>query len=129
MVALLTYGKRQWEHLDHEMREMIPPIYTIVDEILPLVEKDTDAFNAYVVRPINSTLSVTPVVKLNSLICDMEQDAIRESKNPESEQAQAALLEAIQVPMELGRKLSSLWTQVEKVSQLGNPNCLSDIQV
>jgi formiminotetrahydrofolate cyclodeaminase len=59
----------------------------------------------------------------------MEQDAIRESKNPESEQAQAALLEAIQVPMELGRKLSSLWTQVEKVSQLGNPNCLSDIQV
>jgi len=49
MVALLTYGKRQWEHLDGKMRELIPHVYTVVDELLPLVEKDTDAFNAYVV--------------------------------------------------------------------------------
>ncbi|ODM95856.1 Formimidoyltransferase-cyclodeaminase [Orchesella cincta] len=104
MVGLLTYGKRQWEHLDKEMRSLILPLYSIVDEVLPLVEADTEAFESYV-------------------------KACRETKNPDSEEAQKALLDAINVPLELARKLSSLWPHIEQVATLGNPNCLSDIQV
>jgi glutamate formiminotransferase/formiminotetrahydrofolate cyclodeaminase len=49
MVGLLSYGKRQWEELDGIMRDIIPPLYSGVDRILPYVEADTKAFNAYVV--------------------------------------------------------------------------------
>lgn len=49
MVGLLTFGKRQWEPLDQTMRTIIPPLYDIVDQILPMVEADTEAFEAYVV--------------------------------------------------------------------------------
>lgn len=49
MVALLTYGKRQWEHMDEKMRQVIQPLYCGVDTLLPFVEADTSAFNAYVV--------------------------------------------------------------------------------
>jgi glutamate formiminotransferase/formiminotetrahydrofolate cyclodeaminase len=104
MVGLLTYGKKQWEHLDETMRGVIPPLYSIVDEILPLIEADTAAFELYV-------------------------EACKSTKNPESEKAQAALLQAINVPMELARKLASLWPHIEQIAKLGNPNCLSDIQV
>ncbi len=52
MVGLLTYGKRQWEQLDSTMRTLIPPLYSIVDEILPLIEADTEAFDSYVVRSV-----------------------------------------------------------------------------
>lgn len=49
MVGLLTYGKKQWEELDEKMRTLIPPLYSIVDDILPLIEADTEAFEDYVV--------------------------------------------------------------------------------
>jgi hypothetical protein len=57
------------------------------------------------------------------------KDAIRATKDPDSELAQKALLQAINVPMELERKLASLWTHLDQLSQVGNENCISDIQV
>ncbi|CAL8110538.1 unnamed protein product [Orchesella dallaii] len=104
MVGLLTYGKKQWENLDKQMRSLIPPLYSIIDDVLPLVEADTAAFESYV-------------------------KACRETKNAKSDEAQSALIEAINVPLELARKLSSLWPHIAKIAALGNPNCLSDIQV
>lgn len=58
MVGLLTYGKRQWEPLDSTMRTLIPPMYSIVDEILPLIEADTEAFDSYVVRVVINTFNL-----------------------------------------------------------------------
>ena len=58
-----------------------------------------------------------------------QKDAIRESKSSTSELAQKALFNAINVPMELERKLASLWKYLDKLSDVGNPNCISDIQV
>ena len=45
----LTYGKRQWETLDVKMRELIPPLHTGMMDIIDMVDKDTDAFNDYMV--------------------------------------------------------------------------------
>lgn len=59
----------------------------------------------------------------------MFQEAIRQTKNAESDVAQTALLNAINVPMELERKLASLWSVLETISKIGNPNCISDVQV
>ena len=50
MVGLLTFGKKQWEQSDKTMRTLIPPLYNIVDDILPLIEADTDAFDVYLVN-------------------------------------------------------------------------------
>lgn len=58
MVGLLTYGKRQWEPVDSTMRTLIPPLYSIVDEILPLIEADTEAFDSYVVRVVINTFNL-----------------------------------------------------------------------
>ncbi|OXA36522.1 Formimidoyltransferase-cyclodeaminase [Folsomia candida] len=104
MVGLLTYGKKQWEEFDSTMRDIIPPLYGGVDHLLRFVEADTNAFNKYV-------------------------EAIRQTKNAESDVAQTALLNAINVPMELERKLASLWSVLETISKIGNPNCISDVQV
>ena len=50
MVSKLTYGKRQWEHLDSRMRAIIPRLHTAMLSIIPMVDADTDAFNDYMVR-------------------------------------------------------------------------------
>ncbi|CAG7734064.1 unnamed protein product, partial [Allacma fusca] len=45
----LTFGKRQWEHLDDQMRQLIKPLYEAAEEIQPMIEADTVAFDLYVV--------------------------------------------------------------------------------
>ena len=56
MVGQLTYGKRQWESLDAKMRETIPPLHNAMMDIVDMVDKDTSAFNDYMV---SVTLSKT----------------------------------------------------------------------
>ncbi|CAG7833474.1 unnamed protein product [Allacma fusca] len=104
MVGLLTFGKRQWEHLDDQMRQLIKPLYEAAEEIQPMIEADTVAFDLYV-------------------------EAIRKTKSGSSIEAQAALWNAINVPLGLAKKLHGLWPVLEELFPLGNPNCLSDIQV
>ena len=40
-----------------------------------------------------------------------------------------AIVTAINVPMGLAKKLNSLWELLDQVSQVGNINCKSDLQV
>ena len=47
MVGQLSYGKKLWEGVEHVMREHIPPVYDSMMELLPLIDKDTTAFNSY----------------------------------------------------------------------------------
>ena len=49
MVSKLSYGKRQWEHLDTRMRAVIPQLHAAMLAIIPMVDADTDAFNDYMV--------------------------------------------------------------------------------
>ena len=41
MVSKLSYGKRQWEHLDSRMRAIIPRLHTAMHSIIPMVDADT----------------------------------------------------------------------------------------
>ena len=52
MVGLLTYGNKKYESLDSLMRGTIEPLYQATQNMLPLVDKDTLAFNDYMVRVI-----------------------------------------------------------------------------
>ena len=52
MVGWMTFGKKKYEDLDSTMRKLIPPIYKVMNDLIPLVDEDTNAFNLYMVRII-----------------------------------------------------------------------------
>ena len=58
MVGKLTYGKRQWESLDAEMRQLIPPVDLASKQMIDYIDADTEAFNDYMVRIMKSYLIV-----------------------------------------------------------------------
>ena len=47
MVGWMTYGKRKFEDKDPVMRRLIPPLHEAMKALLPLVDRDTRAFDAY----------------------------------------------------------------------------------
>lgn len=49
MVGLLTFGKRQFEAVDDVMRKTIEPLHDNLQAMLPLVDKDSEAFSEYMV--------------------------------------------------------------------------------
>ena len=49
MVGLLTFGNRKFEDLDPVMRVAIPPLHQATQQLLPLVDRDTEAFGDYMV--------------------------------------------------------------------------------
>lgn len=49
MVGLLTYGNKKYESLDSVMRATIEPLYDATQKMLPLIDKDTEAFSDYMV--------------------------------------------------------------------------------
>ena len=49
MGGFLTYGNRKFESLDSTMRRLIPQFKEIYSDLMPLLDKDTDAFNDYLV--------------------------------------------------------------------------------
>lgn len=50
MVGLMSYGKRQFEELDPIMRKLIPPFHQAMDELVAMVDADSQAFSSYMVR-------------------------------------------------------------------------------
>lgn len=50
MVGLLTYGNKKYESLDSLMRATIGPLYEATQKMLPLIDRDTEAFNDYMVH-------------------------------------------------------------------------------
>ena len=50
MAGLMTYGRRQFEHLDATMRRLIPPFHAASAELTTLVDADAHAFQACLVR-------------------------------------------------------------------------------
>lgn len=50
MVGLLTFGNKKYEALDSTMRATIAPLHSTMQQILPLIDRDTQAFSGYMVR-------------------------------------------------------------------------------
>merc|ERR1712212_1248973 len=110
MVGKLTYGKRQWESLDSQMRKVIPPLHAAMEELLKVVDNDTDAFSEYMAA-----------MKLPKGTAD-EQKA-RDAA------MQAGLKTAVGVPLQLAKKTNTLWPSLLELARCGNINCKSDLQV
>lgn len=49
MAGLMTYGRRQFEHLDAAMRRLIPPFHAASAKLTALVDADAQAFTACLV--------------------------------------------------------------------------------
>ena len=47
MVGQMSYGRKKWEHLDQIMRDHIPVVHRCMTELLPFVDLDASAFDAY----------------------------------------------------------------------------------
>lgn len=49
MAGLMTYGRRQFEHLDATMRRLIPPFHVASARLTALVDADAQAFTTCLV--------------------------------------------------------------------------------
>ncbi|XP_035937539.1 formimidoyltransferase-cyclodeaminase isoform X3 [Halichoerus grypus] len=110
MAGLMTYGRRQFEHLDATMRRLIPPFHAASAELTKLVDADARAFQAYLEAtklPTN-----TP-----------------EERDRRAAALQEGLRRAVAVPLALAETVASLWPGLQELVQCGNPACRSDLQV
>merc|ERR1711962_1101434 len=110
MVGKLTYGKRQWESLDSQMRKIIPPLHAAMEELLKVVDNDTNAFSE----------SMTAMKLPKS---SQEEQETRDAA------MQAGLKTAVGVPLQLAQKINTLWPSLLELAKCGNINCKSDLQV
>lgn len=110
MVGQMTYGKRQFDSLDAEMRRLIPPFHEAMNDLLLKVDADSSAFNCYMTA-----------LKLPKGTAD-------EIKRRE-EAMQEGLKQAVGVPLSLAEKIDTLWAPLKEMVNYGNVACISDVQV
>ncbi|XP_035680873.1 formimidoyltransferase-cyclodeaminase-like isoform X2 [Branchiostoma floridae] len=96
MVAFMTYEKRQFEQLDGKMRQLIPPLYATMNELIPFIDKDTTAFNDYMAAC--KLPKGTP-----------EEQAVRDQAMQED------LKKAIQVPLAVMQTANRVWGQLQEL--------------
>ncbi|XP_042372239.1 formimidoyltransferase-cyclodeaminase-like, partial [Plectropomus leopardus] len=110
MVGQMTYGKRQFERLDGVMRRLIPPFHRAMDELLLMVDADSNAFNSYMAA------------------LKLPKDTAEEMKRREAAM-QEGLQRAVSVPLALADRISVLWLPLKEMVVHGNIACKSDAQV
>ncbi|KAM5152882.1 formimidoyltransferase-cyclodeaminase [Mantella aurantiaca] len=110
MVGQMTYGKRQFESVDGVMRELIPPFYFALDDLLNLVDADSNAFASYMAA-----------LKLPRDSEEQQQKRFTSLQN--------GLKEAVGVPLSLAEKINTLWKPLLELCKHGNAACISDLQV
>lgn len=109
MVGQLTYGKRQWESLDGQVRKLIPAFDAARQDMLTFVDADTNAFNDY----------------MKAMKMPRSNEGEIKARN---EAMQQGLKEAVQVPLALATKAARVFSPLEELAQIGNINCKSDLQ-
>ncbi|KDR11512.1 Formimidoyltransferase-cyclodeaminase, partial [Zootermopsis nevadensis] len=110
MVGQMTYGKRQFESVDGAMRELIPIVHRAMNNFLPFVDADAEAFNQYMVAL--KLPKKTP-----------EEAAVRDKA------MQEGLKKAVEVPYNLAKEVNRLWPTLVRLAALGNQATISDLKV
>jgi glutamate formiminotransferase/formiminotetrahydrofolate cyclodeaminase len=110
MVGWMTYGKRKFEAQDPAMRRLIPPLHEGMKALLPLVDRDTQAFDAYLAAV--GMPKDTPTEK-----------AVRHAA------MQEGLKAAVRVPLEVMRTADRCWEAMTEMAAHGNPASRSDLEV
>lgn len=110
MVAQLTYGVRKFENVDKEMRSVIPPLFKGTNQLIPMIDADTNAFNDYM-------------------------EAMRLPKHTEEEIAarnqamKDGLKKAIKVPLSTIKLADAVWDSFVELAKYGNIASRSDMEV
>jgi len=110
MVGWMTYGKRKFEGQDAAMRRLIPPLHEAMKGLLPLIDRDTRAFDAY--------LAAVGMPKGSA-----EDGAARHAA------MQDGLKAAVRVPLEVMRTADPCWEAMTEMAARGNPASRSDLEV
>jgi glutamate formiminotransferase/formiminotetrahydrofolate cyclodeaminase len=110
MVGWMTYGKRKFEEQDAAMRRLIPPLHEAMMALVPQIDRDTRAFDAY--------LAAFGLPKQTA----QEQAARRTA-------LQDALEAAVQVPLEVMRTADCCWAAMVEMARHGNLASRSDLEV
>ena len=110
MVGWMTYGKRKFDAQDPAMRRLIPPLHEGMKALLPLIDRDTRAFDAY--------LAAVGMPKETT-----EEKAARQVA------MQDGLKAAVQVPLEVMRTADRCWEAMAEMGAQGNPASRSDLEV
>ncbi|XP_074177179.1 formimidoyltransferase-cyclodeaminase isoform X2 [Rhinolophus sinicus] len=110
MAGLMTYGRRQFEHLDATMRRLIPPFHAAAAQLTALVDRDARAFAACL-----------EAMKLPR--------STPEERDRRSAAVQEGLRQAVAVPLALAETVASLWPALQKLALCVNLACRSDLQV
>lgn len=110
MVGQLTYGIRKFENVDKEIRSVLPKLYNITQELIPMIDRDTQAFDEYMAA------------------MRLPKDTEEEQK-VRNEKMQLGLKKAIEVPLTTMKLANSIWNEVKQVALYGNIASHSDIEV
>ncbi len=110
MVGWMTYGKRRFEEKDAVMRRLIPPLDEGMKQLLPLIDRDTRAFDAYLAA------------------VGMPKDTAEE-KAARHAAMQDGLKAAVRVPLEVMRTADRCWEAMAEMAAHGNPASRSDLEV
>jgi glutamate formiminotransferase/formiminotetrahydrofolate cyclodeaminase len=110
MVGWMTYGKRKFEKEDATMRRLIPPLHHAMADLLPMIDRDTRAFDGY--------MEAT----------GMPKDAAEE-KAARHRAMQEGLKAAVQVPLEVMRIADGAWEAMVEMAAHGNVASRSDLEV
>uniref|UniRef100_A0A8D2JPL4 Formimidoyltransferase-cyclodeaminase n=1 Tax=Sciurus vulgaris TaxID=55149 RepID=A0A8D2JPL4_SCIVU len=111
MVGQMTYGRRQFEHLDAAMRRLIPPFHVALARLTSLVDTDAQAFATYL-----------EAMKLPKNTPE-ERDRWAQQGQPAGPEG------AVAVPLALAETVSPLWPALRELALCGNLACQSDLQV
>lgn len=110
MVAQLTYGVRKFDAVEPEMRKIIPVLNEATNNLIPMVDADTNAFNDY----------------MEALRMPKKTD---EEKAARSEAMQNGLKKAIEIPFKTMTLGDSAWDMMVEIAKYGNIASKSDVEV
>jgi glutamate formiminotransferase/formiminotetrahydrofolate cyclodeaminase len=110
MGGWLTFGRRKYEHLEPAMREAIPPLVEIQEELLRAVDADTDAFADF----------------MHALRMPKESDAQKEKRR---NAMQAGLKKATLVPFHTMELADRAWAPLLEIARVGQYTSRSDVEV
>jgi glutamate formiminotransferase/formiminotetrahydrofolate cyclodeaminase len=110
MAAKLTYGVRKFEHLDADMRRIIPPLHETYQALIPMIDADTTAFNEY----------------MDGLAMPKDTPQQREARQAKMREG---LKTAVRVPLQTMALADAAWDSLVEAARLANIACKSDIQV
>ncbi|CAI8045001.1 Formimidoyltransferase-cyclodeaminase [Geodia barretti] len=110
MVGLLTYGKKKYEDLDDVMRKTIGPLHDNLQKMMPLVDRDSEAFAEY-------------------MMASKLPQKTEEEKKIRDEKMAAGMRTAVSVPLSLVRAGCECWPHLLTLATHGNIQTMCDLRV